>query len=104
MDELFQKVNEDKEKLKMEVQRIFTVIRNEVNKREDKILSDIDEIFEKNFFNEKLIKESKNLPKKAKKYLEKGKIIEKEKKWDTKNNNLISIINDCIDIDKIFLI
>ena len=100
MSELFQKANEDKEKLKMEVQRIFTVIRKEVNKREDKILSDIDEIFEQNFFKEELIKESKNLPKKAKKCLEKGKIIEKEKKWDTKNNNLISIINDCIDIEK----
>lgn len=52
MDELFQKANEDKEKLKMEVQRIFTVIRNEVNKREDKILFDIDEIFEQKIFKE----------------------------------------------------
>ena len=101
MDELFQKANEDKEKLKMEVQRIFTVIRNEVNKREDKILSDIDEIFEQKFFkSEALIKENKKLPKKAKKCLEKGKIIEKENKWDMENNNLISNINDCIDIEK----
>ena len=79
MDELFKKANEDKEKLEMEVQRIFTIIRNELNKREDKILSEIDEIFEQKFFKEELIKESKNLPKKVKQCLEKGKIIEKEK-------------------------
>ena len=100
MDELFKKANEDKEKLEMEVQRIFTIIRNELNKREDKILSEIDEIFEQKFFKEELIKESKNLPKKVKQCLEKGKIIEKEKKWDMDNNNLIPIINDCIDIEK----
>ena len=100
MDELNQKANKDKEELKMEVQRIFTVIRNEVNKREDKILSEIDEIFEENFFKEEFIKEGKKLPNKAKKCLEKGKIIEKEEKWDKENNNLISMINVCINIEK----
>ena len=63
-------------------------------------MSEIDEIFEQKFFKEELIKESKNLPKKVKQCLEKGKIIEKEKKWDMDNNNLIPIINDCIDIEK----
>ena len=101
MDEIFKKANEDKEKLEMEVKRIFSIIRNEVNKREDKILSEIDKIFEQKFFKEEeLFIESKNLSKKVKQCLEKGKIIEKEKKWDMKNNNLIKNINDCIDIEK----
>ena len=100
IDEFFQKTNEDKEQLKMEVQRIFTIIRNEVNKREDKILSEIDEIFENKFIKEESIKEWKKLPNKAKKCLEKGKIIEEEKNWDKENTNLISMINDCINIEK----
>ena len=100
MDELYKKITKDKEELKMEVQKIFTIIRNEVNKREDKILSEIDKIFEEHIFKEELIKEGKKLPNKAKKCLEKGKIIEKEEKWEKENNNLISMINDCINIEK----
>ena len=96
LEDIFKKINEDKEKLKMEVQKIFNIIRNELNKREDKILSEIDKEFEEKFFKEELVKESKKLPNEIKKSLEKGRKAEKEK-WDFSNNNnnynLISMIN-----------
>ena len=49
MDEIFKKANEDKEKLEMEVQRIFTIIRNELNKREDNFCLKLMKYLNKNF-------------------------------------------------------
>ncbi len=45
---LYEKINENKEELKLKIQKIFTKIRNTLNDREDELLSDID-----NKFNEK---------------------------------------------------
>ena len=94
---LFDKVNEDKEKLKLKIQKTFTTIRNALNDREDKLLSEIDELFNKFYFNEKLIKESGKLPNKVIISLEKGKLIEEEFKDDNKKLNIF--INDCINIE-----
>ena len=44
-----------------------------------------------------MIKESEKLRNKIKKSIEKGKIIEKE--WNQNDNNLSSLINDCINIE-----
>ena len=74
MKVIFEEINKSKEDLKLKVQEIFTKIRNA---KED------------------LIKESERLPNKIKKSIDKGKIIEKE--WD--ENNLSSLINDCINIE-----
>ena len=52
-------------------------------------------MFSKRYFNEDIIKKGEKLPKKIKVSLEKGKQIDKE--WD--NKNLISYINDCINIE-----
>ena len=79
----------------MKIQTIFTKIRSALNEKEDKLLSDIDEEYDNIYFKEDLIKESEKLPNKIKKSIDKGKIIEKE--WD--ENNLISLINDCIIIE-----
>ena len=76
---------------------IFTKIKSALNEKEDKLLSEIDKEFNKMFFEEELIKESEKLPDKIKKSIEKGKIIEKE--WNQNDNNLSSLINDCINIE-----
>ena len=92
---IFEEINKNKEELKMNVQTIFTKIRNVLNEKEDKLLNDIDEQFNNIYFKEDLIKESEKLPNKIKKSIEKGKIIDKE--WN--ENNLSSLINDCINIE-----
>ena len=97
--ESFKKINEmiekDKENLILEIQKIFTKIRNAINKREDELLSEIDNIFQYEYFNEDLIKKALKLPKQIKLSLQKGKLIDKE----YTNENLVSYINDCINIE-----
>ena len=92
---IFEEINKNKEELKMNVQTIFTKIRKVLNEKEDKLLNEIDEQFNNIYFKEDFIKESEKLPNKIKKSIEKGKIIEKE--WN--ENNLSSLINDCINIE-----
>ena len=92
---IYEEINKNKEDLKLKVQTIFTKIRSALNEKEDKLLSDIDNEFNKKYFKDDLIKESEKLPNKIKKSIDKGKIIEKA--WD--ENNLSSLINDCIIIE-----
>jgi hypothetical protein len=74
LKKLFEIFNKKKEKLKLEIQKVFTKIRNSVNQREDELLLKVDQQYSEFFFNEDLIKESETLPKKIKISLEKGKI------------------------------
>ena len=93
---IFNKINENKEELKSKLQKLFTKIRNKINQREDELLKEIDEKYNENYSNEDIIKESEKLPNKIKKSIEKGKLIDKE--WN--NDNLNSLIDDCINIEK----
>ena len=95
LKKLFEDIEKDKDKLKLEIQNIFTKIRTILNEREDALFLEIDNLFNTKYFNEDLIKKGEKLPKQIKKSLEKGKLIDKE--WD--NNNLYSYINDCINIE-----
>ena len=95
LKEIIQKVEKDKEELKLEVQKIFTKIRNAINDREDELLIKIDHLFNDIFVNDDIINNGQKLPKKIKLSLEKGKLINKE--WD--NNNLNSYLYDCINIE-----
>jgi len=95
LKKLFDKINENKEEFKLKIQKIFTNIRNNLNNREDELLLEVDKEFNNLFGNEDIIKEGEKLPEKIKKSLEKGKKLENE--W--KDNKLISIINDCINIE-----
>ena len=90
---IFEKINEKKEEVKLNIQKIFTKIRNSLNQREDELLLEVD----KNFISENIIKESEKLSNKIKSSLEKGKEINKE--WNNNNNKLSSLINDCINIE-----
>ena len=96
LKKLLEQINEKKEEIKFKIQSIFTKIRNNLNNREDELLSEVDKIFNKLYFNEDMIKESEKLPNKIKISLEKGKIIDNE--WN-KNNKINSLINDCINIE-----
>ena len=98
LKKIMDKINEDKEKLKIEISKVFTKLRNSLNDREDELLTDIDKKYNDYFFNEKIFKQNEKLPSEIKKSLEIGKELDKE--WDNNNNNkLISYINDCIIIE-----
>ena len=45
IEKIFQDIEKDKENLKLEIQKVFTKIRNAINNREDELLSEIDNIF-----------------------------------------------------------
>ena len=82
--------------MKLNVQKIFTKLRNCLNEREDELLLEIDKKYDTNFFNENIINESNKLPNKVLKSLEKGKLLNNE--WNN-DNKLSSKINDCISIE-----
>ena len=96
LKQIFENFNESKENLKLNIQKIFTKIRNTLNDREDELLLEVDKQYDNIYCNEEIIKEYEKLPNKTKIYIEKGKKIEKE--WD--KNKLNSLINDCINIEK----
>ena len=80
MKEIFEKTNKSKEDLKIKVQKIFTDLRNALNEREDNLLLDIDNKYNKLFLDEDFIKQCEKLPNKIKKSLEIGKNL--EEKWN----------------------
>ena len=91
---IFDKVNNKKEDIKLEIQKIFTKIRNELNERENQLLAEVDQIFDKNFIKEEIIKEGEKLPNKVKTSLEKCRNINIEE------IKLNALINDCLNIEK----
>ena len=99
LKQILEKINRDKEELKMQIIKTFTEMKNIINEREDKLLLEID-----NKFKELIFKEDNNLFKKIEKYpniiknlLERGKKLNEE--WDNSKENLNSKINDCIKIE-----
>ena len=95
LKKLFQNIEKEKEQLKLEIQNIFTKIRTALNEREDELISEVDKLYKEKYFDEDIIKKGEKFPKQIKSSIEKGKSIDKE--WD--NDNLISYINDCINIE-----
>ena len=95
LKQIYDKINESKEELKINIQKIFTKLRCALNDREDELLLEVDKIFKELYFDEKIIKESEKLPNKIKISLEKGKEIENN--WN--NNTLPLLINNCINIE-----
>ena len=97
LKKIFENIEKDKENLKSEIQNIFTKVRNALNKREDELLLEVDNIFNTKYFSEDIIKKGQKLPKQIKISLEKGKLIDKQ--LINNNNDLNSYINDCINIE-----
>ena len=57
---IYDKLDETKEKLQLQIQTIFTKIRNVLNEREDKLLLELDNKFNEIYFKEDLPKNLKN--------------------------------------------
>ena len=93
---IFEKIYEKKDNLKLNIQKMFTKIRNVLNQREDELLIEVDKKFENLYFKENIIKESEKLSNKIKFSLEKGKLLNENLDDE---NNLSSIINDCLNIE-----
>ena len=92
---IIKNISKNKEELKLNIQNHFTKIRSTLNEREDELLLKVDTLFNELYHNEDFIKDNEKLPKKIKIFLEKGKKIKDE--WN--NDNLASLINDCINIE-----
>ena len=96
---ILEKIGENKEKIKLDIQNIFTKIRTILNEKEDQLLNEVDNEFNKLYFKEDLIKECEKLPNKIKISLENGKkTIENWK--ENENNKLNFLINDSLIIEK----
>ena len=93
---IYSKIENNKERVKIKIQTMFTKIRNILNEREDELLLEIDKKYNELFFKEELITDNENLQNKIKISLEKGKIEEDE--WEDKTK-LPSLINKCIAIE-----
>ena len=95
--EILEKTNKKKEERTIKIQKIFTRIRSALNDREDELLLEINDKYD-NIFKNINIKNLERLPNDIKISLEKGKLINDEKKWND-NKTIYSIIKDCINIE-----
>jgi len=93
---ILEKISKNKEEVKLDIQKLFTKIRNELNNREDELLLEVDKVYEKMNFNDNILKESQKLPNKIKISLEKGEKLCKEM---DNNININSLICDCVNIE-----
>jgi len=55
LKEIFEKICENKESLKLQIQKIFTKLRNSLNEREDELLLEVDKQIDNIYFDEKII-------------------------------------------------
>ena len=93
---ILEKIGTTKEELKLNIQKIFSKIRNTLNNREDELLLEVDKKFDDIYFDDEFIKKCEKLPNQIKSSLEKGKSLDKD--WENeKKMNLI--INNCIHIE-----
>ena len=69
----YEQINDKKEELKLNVQKIFTNIRNILNNREDELLLNVDEEYDNLFFKGNFLKDIEKLPDKIKLSLDKYK-------------------------------
>ena len=101
---IFEKVNQDKEELKINVQKIFTKLRNALNNREDELLLQIDNKFNELFIEERIVRESEKLPKKVKLSINKSQELindENSSKMNTFLNEYLNVENNIKEIKAI---
>ena len=83
--------------MKLKISNTFTKLRSILNEREDKLLFELDKIYNETYFNEDIIKKGDKLTNQIKLNLEKGKNLVKE--WDDNNDKLINRLNDCLNVE-----
>ena len=93
---IFDKIEENKEQLKLHIQKIFTKIRTTLNEREDELLLLVDKKYQETYIGEDIIKENEKLPNQIKSILENQN--QKENKWNN-NDELNTNINECLEIE-----
>ena len=91
----FEEINNKKEEMKLQIQKIFTKLRNELNNREDELLNKIDKKFDDSFIKEANIKQYEKLPKQIQKLLDEINSVNKE--WNVENLNYF--LNCCANIE-----
>ena len=97
MKEIYEKINENKEKIKTEISKIFTNLRNALNGREDQLLLEVENKFNDFYFNEEFIKKSEKMQNNIKINLDKGKTMDNE--LNKNSEKLTFFINNCINIE-----
>ena len=93
----YEEIEKRKENLLKKFMKIFTQLREALNKREDEIMSEIETDFRDKFFKEDISKTTEKLPYKVKSSIENGEII--KNKWEEENKLNLMIYN-CINIEK----
>ena len=96
LKQIYENINNNKEELKLTILKIFTNIRNEINKREDQIMDELDNLYNNMYFDESLIKKSEKITNQIKLNLEESKALENG--WED-NNKFLSYIHNCINIE-----
>ncbi|KAG4097689.1 hypothetical protein H8356DRAFT_1077678 [Neocallimastix lanati (nom. inval.)] len=90
----FENDNRVKKEVKMNIQKSFSKLRDDLNNREYELMEQVDKNFDL-ILSEDMIKESENLPNKIKTSFEKGKLIDNQ----CDQIKLNSFINDCLIIE-----
>ena len=90
------KNKDNKDNLKLEIQKIFTKIRNQINERENILLSEIDQNLDDSSIKKDIINKLEKFPKKIESSLNQGKLIENQ--WKEKRLNIS--ITQCLNIEK----
>jgi len=93
INQIYEEINENKEKLKLWIQNIFTKIRNTLNNREDELLLKVDNEYDNLFFKADIIEEIEKLPNKIELSLEKCKNI-------GKIENIYKLLKECLEVEK----
>ena len=96
--EAYEIISERKEKLKIKIQKLFTKIRNEINKREDQLLIKVEQVYNQYFFDKNLNKYIDKVVNQINVSINKGKILLDESNND-ETTNLINVINACVSIE-----
>ena len=97
LKQAYKEISDKKEKLKIRIQKFFTKIRNEINKREDQLLLIVEQVYENYFFNKNFSKDIDKIENKLNLSINKGMLISNE--YNNDEINFISLINDCILIE-----
>ena len=92
---IFEKINANKEEIKLKIQKVFTKIRNELNNREDELLLEVDKKFDENYCNEKILKDIEILPAKIEDLLSRTEDINKY----YNDNKLSFFLNICLNVE-----
>ena len=97
LKQAYKEISDKKEKLKIRIQKFFTKIRNEINKREDQLLLIVEQVYENYFFNKNFSKDIDKIENKLNLSINKGMLVSNE--YNNYEINFISLFNDCILIE-----